>query len=86
MVHAASGEPIGSVDQTGRWRPPPGRDRFIPPGDIPNPGLRHVVVQLLHETLAGQDEILRRIQQSLDTIEPDSHAQHRSLSLLIGRR
>lgn len=85
MVHAASGEPIGSVDQTGQWRPPPGRDRFIPPGDIPNLGLRNVVVQLLHESLAGQDEILRKIQQSLDTIEPDSHAQHRSLSLLLGR-
>lgn len=85
MVHEASGDAIGSVDETGRWRPAPGTDRYVPPDDIANVGLRHVVLQLLHETATQQGETLTKIQDSLDTIEPDSHAQHRSLSLLVGR-
>jgi hypothetical protein len=85
MVHHASGEAIGSIDQGGRWRPPPGVDRFLPPEDIDNVGLRQLVLQLLHETAVERSGLLEQFMESLETIEPDSHAQHRALALLMGR-
>ncbi len=85
MVHRASGEAIGSVDDAGTWHPAPGRDRFLPPDDIDNPGLRAVVLQLLHESGYERGRTVDTMMDSLEGIEPDSHAQHRALGLLLGR-
>jgi hypothetical protein len=85
MVHGADGEAIGSIDRPGRWRPAPGRDRIVPPEDIDDPGLRRVVVHLLHRSPDSRGLLLATLGTALDQIQPDSHAQHRSIALLMGR-
>lgn len=85
MVHGPDGAAIGSVDGPGRWRPAPGSDRFVPPGDIADPGLRRVVVHLLHQAPDERARLMRVLIAGLDGVEPDSHAQHTALGLLVGR-
>lgn len=85
MVHGPGGEAIGSVDEPGRWRPAPGRDRIVAPQDIDDPGLRRVVVHLLHRSELTRSRLLTTLLAALDQVVPDSHAQHDALSLLVGR-
>lgn len=85
MVHSADGKAVGSVDVPGRWRPAPGEDRIVPPEDIGDPHLRRVVVHLLHRSPDSRKQLLVTLLHALDQIVPDSHAQHRSLGLLMGR-
>ncbi len=85
MVHGAAGDAIGSIDQSGRWRPPPGQDRFTPPDDIADPALRQIVVHLLHETDDARSAFLQLLVEALARIAPDNHGQHQSIALLMGR-
>lgn len=84
-VHGADGQAVGSVDGPGRWRPAPGGDRIVPPEDIANPHLRRVAAHLLHRTPDERRTFLATLVDALEKIEPDAHAQHRSLGLLLGR-
>lgn len=85
MVHDSSGKPVGSIDQAGRWWPPPGNHTYIAPHAIEDPGLRGLVVHLLHRSEHERLYFLYLAMSSLEAIAPEARRRHRSLALLMGR-
>lgn len=86
------GAALGSIMKRLRgveWVPAPGSNREV--DEIRNPHLRKLVIHLLLEGKDHEDrenflrDFLTTIESALETFHPESHAQHRSLALLMGR-
>jgi hypothetical protein len=93
MLHATSGAPLGSIDQTGTWRVPPGdRGGVTSPDSITNPSLRRLVKWMLTEAarldthrgdfIAG---FLKLCETALENIDPEGAVHRQAQSLLMGR-
>ncbi|MBD1857659.1 MULTISPECIES: hypothetical protein [Leptolyngbya] len=96
VIFDEAGKALGSILQRGsmiQWEPAPGRNRQV--DEIANPHLRRMVEHILSKGDAVGDstetdenflvDLLTTIAGALETIDPESHAQHRSLALLMGR-
>ncbi len=93
-VYDHRGHALGSILQRGKkvqWDPAPGRNREA--DEIENLHLAKMVRHILDKKNAtgastGKnflEDFLTAIENALETIDPESHAQHRSLALLMGR-
>ncbi|MEM7010012.1 MAG: hypothetical protein AAF585_00890 [Verrucomicrobiota bacterium] len=94
MVYDQNGEVQGSIDQTGIWRTAPGTNEITLPSDLDNPYLSTLVgwiteQALIHKTQADptrfMTDFLSVIDSATENIEPANFAEHKALSLLIGR-
>jgi hypothetical protein len=92
-VYDESGMALGSLIkrvQGVEWVPEPGSNREV--DEISNPHLRKLVEHLLRKDDFDRrsrenflEDLLTAIESALETIAPESHAQHQSLALLVGR-
>ncbi|NET61098.1 MAG: hypothetical protein F6K47_34725, partial [Symploca sp. SIO2E6] len=90
MIYNQDGSALGSLDQTGQWRPKPGSHSIVIPEDIPNPHLRRMVVWLRDQAVADAGEtfipkFVDTLETALEYIDPDNFDQSPSLALFIGR-
>lgn len=94
VVYDNRGVPLGALElgeadgvKAVVWRNLPGINNHLPKEKIANPHLRHFVQQLMAAFESGErwESLLSSINQSLENIDPKSFAQHKSLSLFIGR-
>ena len=90
-VYDHRGLGLGSILRRGtsiQWEPAPGRNTEA--GEIENPHLKRVVAHILgkndsNDAVNFLDDFLTAVESALETIDPEGHAQHQSLALLIGR-
>ena len=92
MIHAADGAPLGSVDQTGRWRAPPGPSGGVAsPGDIANAALRRLVLWICREALRHEGpqpfvgSFVDLCQTALHRIDPEAYDHSGAKSVIMGR-
>lgn len=88
MVYDADGVSLGLVDERGVWMPAPGAANPVAAQDIENPYLRRLVTHVTSADDNGEaymSQLLAAIDASLETIDPESFAQHQGLALLMGR-
>ncbi|PQJ29839.1 LamG domain-containing protein [Rubritalea profundi] len=89
-VYDHDGGALGSILQRGnaiQWEPAPGRNREVDEIKDINPHLAKMVKHILGKQGAQNflEDFLTTIESALETIDPQGHAQHRSLALLMGR-
>lgn len=87
-IHDHQGKALGIIDTAGNWRNAPGANisvdwRGYP--SLPNTHLNKVVNYLLDQGVNFQQQFISTLDNSLDTIHPESFAEHPSLALLVGR-
>lgn len=92
MIYASSGEPLGYMEGSGRWRVYPSRSTPLQAEQIENLALRKMVLWLMNEAAAYEgtannfmEMFLSDLEQIMEDIAPDSYAQHNARSLLMGR-
>lgn len=88
MFYEASGGMLGLVDEAGVWMPAPGSTDPVAVGDIQNPHLQQLVKYLTSAGDEGADfmsKFLSAVNNALETIDPETFAQHEGLALLMGR-
>ena len=92
MIYSTAGVPLGSVDQTGTWRPPPGASGGVTtPDDIENQPLRRMVKWLCAEARkAGEkrsfiEEFMDVVESGLENIDPETFEHQDATVLLMGR-
>lgn len=95
MIYNTAGAPLGSVDQTGTWRTPPGAYGGVTtPDDIDNKPLRSMVKWLCAEARkpqrAGQDRSFIEafssvVESGLENIDPETFEHQGAKVLLMGR-
>lgn len=93
MIFDGGGAPLGSVDQLGAWRLPPGpRGGVSTPDDIDNGPLRHMVKWLCHEASLRQepqhsfiDKFVELVGTALANIDPEAFRHRGAKTLLTGR-
>ncbi len=82
------GKSLGAIDLAGNWRNAPGVTIERDGNNYPllaNHHLRKLVHYLLDQGTDFQQQFLSTLDNSLETIDPESFAEHTSLALLIGR-
>lgn len=93
MIFDGDGAPLGSVDQMGAWRMPPGpRGGVSSPDDIANYPLSHMVKWLCHEASIRQepqhsfiDKFVDLVGSALANINPEAFRHRGAKTLLTGR-
>ncbi|NEO55271.1 MAG: hypothetical protein F6K54_20675 [Okeania sp. SIO3B5] len=90
MIYNQDGKALGSLDQTGQWRPKPGSNSIVIPEDIPNPHLQRMVLWLRDKAAADQDwqfipDFVNTLETAMEYIDPDNFDQPPSLPVLMGR-
>jgi hypothetical protein len=83
--YGADGLALGSIEQTGIWRMPPGADDApVRVQDIAQPQLRRLAEWIVAEP--GRPlKLLDRLETDLQTIDPENFKSHRERALLLGR-
>lgn len=89
MIYASDGQPLGYIEQTGRWRVFPGKKHPMLPEAIDNKGLRKMVLWLIGEAETVGDSFIEHFIKDIESImadiAPDSYAQHSAKNLLMGK-
>lgn len=87
-IYDRQGRTLGSIDLAGHWRNAPGvtlsRDANNNPL-LENHHLQKLVHHLLGQGVSFQQQFLSTVDNCLETIDPESFAQHSSLALLVSR-
>lgn len=87
-IYDQKGKTLGNIDLAGNWRNAPGvtinRDQNGRPL-LANDHLQKMVHYLLGQGSNFQQQFLSTVDNSLETIDPESFAEHTSLALLVGR-
>ena len=84
MVYDNAGRLLGSINELSQWTPAPGA-LPITVAEIENFHLKMLVTHLLDQ---GQDhfqDFLTAVEVALESIDPETFAQHEALALLMGR-
>lgn len=84
LVYAAGGAALGLIDAAGHWQAP-GVGMAATPADIGDPELRRAVTWLIGKGAGFLDAFVDAVEAALESIDPESYAQHPALALLIGR-
>ena len=89
-IHDYQGKALGIIDTAGNWRNAPGAN--IPRNGNGRPDLsgtnvhlNKMVNYLLDQGASFQQQFISTLDNSLETIDPESFAEHPSLALLVGR-
>lgn len=92
MIYDAAGAALGSIysiaawnSDLARWDAVPGDTGLADPEEIVNVHLRAMVSRIRGLGKDFVSDFLAAIEASLDAIDPESHAQHEGLALLVGR-
>ncbi|MBD2186373.1 hypothetical protein [Aerosakkonema funiforme] len=87
-IYDDRGKALGLLDTAGNWRTAPGvvisRDGNGRP-NLPNVHLEKMVHYLLDQGNDFQKQFISTLNNSLETIDPESFREHPSLALLVGR-
>ncbi len=87
-IYDAQGVSLGTIDRGGNWRTAPGVTLERSGDDypqLPNHHLQKMVHYLLEQGVEFQQKFISSLNESLETIDPESFADHPSLALLLGR-
>ncbi|MGB3511271.1 MAG: hypothetical protein WBA93_18950 [Microcoleaceae cyanobacterium] len=87
-IYNHQGRTLGSIDLGGNWRNAPGVQLSRDGNGYPlleNHHLQKLVHYLLRQGVSFQQQFLSTVDNALETIDPESFAQHSSLALLVGR-
>ncbi|NES88939.1 hypothetical protein [Okeania sp. SIO2B9] len=87
-IYDAQGVSLGTIDRGGKWRNAPGVNLERSGDDypqLPNRHLQKMVHYLLDQGVEFQQKFISSLNESLETIDPESFAEHPSLALLLGR-
>ena len=89
-IHDYQGKALGTIDTAGNWRNAPGANISRSWNGHPdlsniNVHLNKMVNYLLDQGANFQQQFISSLNNSLETIEPESFAEHPSLALLVGR-
>lgn len=88
LVYNQSGQPLGAIQGKGEelvWVSAPGRQHRIIEVDIVNKHLYKLVSYFLTQSRKYLDDVLTGLESALETVLPESAAEHDSLALLVGR-
>lgn len=83
-IYAPGGEPLGFIDEGGRWRTFPGNSGPVLPADIANPHLAQMVQWLCAQGAGYLADFLDTLDIAHENMEPESYAQHEATALLMG--
>ncbi|MGP0064350.1 MAG: hypothetical protein ACLQGP_12220 [Isosphaeraceae bacterium] len=78
MVYQADGKALGYIDEDANWQPVPGSDKIRDP----------TLLAVVNDFIGNSDKfrkILRRLEDALEQIDPESFLHHPDLALLMGR-
>jgi len=89
-IHDDRGKALGIIDTAGNWRNAPGANISRSWNGHPdlsgiNVHLNKMVNYLLDQGADFQQQFISTLDNSLETIDPESFAEHPSLALLVGR-
>ncbi|MFB2918632.1 hypothetical protein [Aerosakkonema funiforme] len=87
-IYDDRGKALGLLDTAGNWRTAPGIEVFRDGNDrptLPNVHLEKMVHYLLDQGNDFQKQFISTLNNSLETIDPESFREHSSLALLVGR-
>ena len=87
-IYDSQGRTLGTVDLGGNWRNAPGVTIERDGNNYPllaNHHLQKIVHYLLGQGINFQQQFISTVNNALETIDPESYAQHASLALLVGR-